>query len=532
MASPKDNYSKANARSALLRIRKTASGKRLAYAVGRYAPQAQVVVVVPGSPAKAKATLNKAEYAKGSEPKGVKLDPKVQPVSWGLIRFDPNHPRGKVLIVESTRKPPPQLPGYFRNFFAKQFQVGMCWSKVILRRLNGDDNTADHDEAADIDNEPDADLNAGEAAMEAGADQEPEIIDEWEDEPAPAHTEGVPPPADTTADAKAEPPPYPQADPALHAQAEKLTQYVVSRAQNLFPGAVVDPDQLQGVFEKLLQNVPYERVLLELARAANVDALVRGTGSASEDAPAPLQHDANGIAEVTDALVGMGTKHARQRGMLDPGETPNGNKIQSMVKQQWTDHVETEALITKLIGVLGPTFEKAPEPQVRGLLGLSAHRVAADNGAAGATPAEAGQNGIDTIIPALVARCQEVRANISRQIDDLKQKVAEALVQSYGPDASVEGFGGSWDRVNELSSDVDPDKLAAALNAVAGTAGDVRQQRLEALRTEVSAAFSALQGNPLIEQLDGAPFDIEMSLQENISGLLTEISAQLEDVGR
>src|ERR1700732_4670423 len=137
MAAADSGYSKRTAQKAIGLIRKTQSGKRCAYAVGRWATTAPVVTVVRGSAMKAKSLLMKTHYAKGSEPKNAVLSKRVEPVNWGLLKLEGGD-KGRVLVLECARKPTPVLAAHFRNFFVKQMKVNTPWNRVIFRNITGD----------------------------------------------------------------------------------------------------------------------------------------------------------------------------------------------------------------------------------------------------------------------------------------------------------------------------------------------------------------------------------------------------------
>jgi hypothetical protein len=422
----------------------------------------------------------------------------------------------------------------FRNFFQKQWQITPFWRLVNFRNLRPDaEQGGDAEEAEDSE----ALRRAGDEPIdpEIAKLEESEILDEWTDEDAP-EVDPNPPPPYTAPD---ELPPYSETDnppaysetaeavgrpdvpPAvIQANAERLTSYILDKRNTLPWAKDADPDRLKALFEKLLSDVSYERVLLELIRSVNTDAVLQAAAALPKQ---PLTSDENGIAEVTDALLAMGTNLAEQRGVLGAAEIPDGFRIREMVAKQWakSGDVPAATLVENLISILGPSIQAANDVKLRGFIGLGPHQAAPNPNA----PVRGGSS-IDTNAPFLMTLWREAHSTVIKQIDELKLRVDQVLKQR-DPAWSVESRGGSWEKVDRVPRALNPTGLTTELRVLAASKGDVRAKRIAVLNAAVDAHIHYVANDEVITDLDDNPFEVDGLMRDTLLKALSEIRQAL-----
>jgi hypothetical protein len=474
----------------------TTGNKRIAFAVGKFAPTAPVVMIVRGRPSKARNKLDSAHYAKASNPYGVNVSsiPK-KPIheNHGQLVWDSKE---HVLVMECAKKPSPLLERMFRNFYQKQWKLAPFWKVVKFRNLSADAESSPDDREGD-------DAETTGAAMVEPVDPdiakltEAAIVDEWRDEnaglrePTPSHkhldAEG-----DSTADALSANAGKTDADertvvadPAIKVNAEKLTESLLEVQNKLGISDTADRAEVKARFERVLENADQQRLQSNGAE------------------PKPDQAgDQDGINGVTEVLVAMGTTLARQRGLLGSNERPDGSRIRAMVAKDWNLHQNDEpaVIVQRLLKVVGLSFAN-DDDTLRGFLGLRP---------------------FDKVIPVLLARWQDAHAGVVTRIEEIKSTVEETL-QREDPTDSVEKRGGSWQKVDQIQKDLHPARLEEDLRALKGAKGEERLQKAAGLRATIDDHRRYIDGSVVIAELDRNPFGIEPRVHDTFATVLTEI---------
>jgi hypothetical protein len=487
MADDPYNYSKPNAVTALKDIRKTTGSKRIAFAVGRFGPAVPVVMILRGGPSKARLKLEAAHYAENSKPSGVNLrslPKKPIHVNHGELVWDPDT---GVLTLECAKEANPVLGDMFWNFYQKQWGLTPFWKK----ELNFGNLSADAESRSEAEDGGGAAVAEPiDTAFETLADVP--IIDEsgnattGANAPAGSHdvsdAEGdlTPGAAKVGANGRTK-----VTDPAIQANAKKLAQSLLEIQNNLGMAAAADRAELEALFESALENTAQQHL----------------PDNGTE--PKPDQPGVqDGIDVVADVLVAMGTKLARQRGLLGSGELPDGSRIRAMVGKDWNlrQKQDPAVLVERLIKIVGLSFAKDGDT-LRGFLGLR--------------PA-------DALIPFLVSRWQDAHASVVARIAELQTAVDETLKRE-DPTDSVEKRGGSWEKVDQVSKDLDPARLAESLRALKGAKGDERLQRTAGLKAAIDDHRKYIEDSVVITELDRNPFDIDSRVRDTFSTVLTEI---------
>lgn len=467
MADDPWNYSKPNAVRALKEIAKTTGNKRIAFAVGRFGPAVPVIIILHGRPSKARLKLDTAHYSDNAKPSGVNLralPKKPIHVNHGELVWDPET---RVLTLECAVKPSPVLQGMFWNYYQKQWGLAPFWQK----EFNFGDLRDDAESRPETQEEGDAPGSHDPAEAEPIA---PDAVNP--DEPSDAATDAATAGSQERTNV---------ADPVLRVRAQKLTESLLAVQNNLGMAGSADSAELEAMFERVLNNTDKKR---------------RRDDGAEPEPQQPADQD--GIDVVADVLVAMGTRLARQRGLLGSGELPDNSRIRAMVGKDWNLHQsnEPDVVLERLIKVVGLSFAKDGDA-LRGFLGLR--------------PA-------DALIPFLLSRWQDAHASIVARIAEIKTAV-DVVLKREDPTDSVEKRGGSWDKVDQVPRYLDPARLAESLRALKGAKGEERLQKAAGLKAAIDDHRKYIEDNAVIPELDSNPFEVDLQVRDTFSKVLNEI---------
>lgn len=230
-------------------------------------------------------------------------------------------------------------------------------------------------------------------------------------------------------------------------------------ADSLPVGKDGTPEELKDLLTNLLQHTNPEHLLLELLRSANRAVLREMTKA--EPKPVSTTSDVD-IAEVADALLAMGTNLAQHRGILLSDEIPKSIVIRAQVRSQWT---RAQVLAEKERGE-GASFDvtglvlhmaellnvgRMDDRTLRRFIGLNRSSMTDPNVSIDRQTPVAG-------IPAVLKLWQDVQVDALRQVNQLKDMVAEALAALGDPEGrkTVEDFNGTWKHVDATVPDSKP----------------------------------------------------------------------------
>jgi hypothetical protein len=448
----------------------TTGNKRVAFAVGRFGVLAPVVVILRGRPSTARGKLDAAHYAE--KPSGIKLSslPKrLEHVNHGELVWDS---ATHVLTLECAKEQTALLSDMFWNFYQKQWGHTPFWLKKLhFEGIKADAETHPESKGGDDAKAPGAAVNEpiGQETAALAQSAEVPIVDETAGPQEPEPSRAV-------------------TDPAIQAQAQKLTQSLLQAQKNLGMTDSADSAELDAMFERVLENTAEQR------RQGN---------------PTELKPDQNGIDVVADLLLELGSRLATQRALLGNGERPNGSVLRTMVGENWNRHQKDEpaVLLERLIKVVGLSFAKDGDA-LRGFLGLP--------------PA-------DALIPFLSARWEDAHASIRDRIEEIKTTVDETLKRE-DPTDSVEKRGGSWDKVDQMPKDLDPAKVQGILRSLKGARGADRAEKAARLKADIDDYRKFIEDSMVIGELDRNPFGIDFRARETFLKVLEEIRKTVPEV--
>jgi hypothetical protein len=535
------NFSALNTKKALARIRSAQGDIRVAFALGEFDAAVPVVEVLRGKPTTAATKLRAASFEAGEKPLGINImsleKKRPKAVNWGLLSFDP---QTHTLNMECEKKGSRKQASNFRKFF-RSLKGTPFWTTVKFTELASNaDGVADENEADEANAAlfPMQDVDPKIAAI-----QEDQITGEWIDDEADAGADAGTYSASRPADApEAEVAetvaqggePMPARDPAaVAADAEKLANFVMKMTDSLPIGKDGSVEELQELLANLLQSMSPELLLLQLIRSANRDVL-RAMVQA-EPSPALTGGDVD-IAEVTDALLAMGTNLAQRRRILLDDEIPKSIVIREQVRLQWTraqamaekERGEGAKLdVTGMVQRMTELFNvgRMDDRALRGFIGLNRSPLIDPNARIDGQTPVAG-------IPAVLKLWQDVQVNVQSQVNQIKSKVAEALAALEDPDGlkTVEDFKGSWEYVDAAVAAFRPEQMIANIRLLAAAASDPgvherRRSELETLVNDISAAAAMT----LIENLDDNPLGVEGRIRAIVTRSVAETQKLLQD---
>jgi hypothetical protein len=531
------NFSVLNAKKALARIRSAQGDVRIAFALGEFDAAVPVVEVLRGKPTTAVTKLKTASFETGEKPLGVNIKSlekkKPRAINWGLLSFDP---QTHTLNVECERKGSKKQASNFRKFF-RSLKGTPFWATVRFTELASNaDGVADENEADEANAAlfPMQDVDPRIAAVDEDQIKGDWIDDEEEAAASPPYTQADAPKAEAGETVAQPGQPAPARDPAaIAADAEKLANFVMKMAGSLPIGKDGSVEELKQLLANLLQSMSPELVLLQLMRSANRDVL-REMAKA-EPMPASAAGDVD-IAEVTDALLAMGTNLAQQRGILRSDEIPKSIVIREQVRLQWTraqvmaekERGEGAALdVTGMVQRMVEAFNvgRMDDRALRGFIGLNRSPLIDPNASVDGQTQVAG-------VPAVLKLWQDVQVGVLSQVNQIKSKVADALAALEDPDGlkTVEDFNGTWKHVDATVAAFKPEQVMANIRLLVASASDPnvherRKTELETLANDIAAAAAMT----LVEDLDDNPFGVEGRIRAVVTQSVEETRKLLQE---
>ncbi|WP_207478242.1 hypothetical protein [Arenibaculum pallidiluteum] len=477
----------------------TEGGAERSFAFGRLGESAlSVVAVDKGRPSAVASLLKSMPYEGPNPPK----KPRFQLVTLGTVRLD-----GTVLVLDCQKQVGEStLKKGFQEYFRTQFRLSVPWTEVTVQVSSAEDGEP-VEEARDEASEPGASSDEG-AAESAGGGEDPSHGDV--DAAAIATATAAAPIDGAFRPAEPGAPEAPRQDmpedlPGKDRpdDVKRLAEQVARMARSIAMLDIPSSEDIEARCSAILENLPFERVLLALAYPSNLAAFL-GRGPLPRNAikGERIRKDETGRRDTVDALVALGDRVARARGLLPDGRILDREQIGRYVDKVW-EVASDEDLndgIGNLFKTLSGAFESSAFVQRFSIEGTAA------------TEAPSAREAL--------AGWRDAREAALQQVMALKKAILEDLSVPYI----------AWSKVDaRLESELAEDTFATLLDADAAVDATERDEAVARLREIVRGKREWL-GGGLADDLDTAPFETAepVAIRETIAAALLRIEAVLD----